>query len=117
DVIFGQPVAIDGKRELRITGVKQQTGAYQFTVTSRSLEDPAPSWQRHVSATVASPAASTEPPWHDIESILGRCDILSWKPDLTGPNSAVEFGAHWQVVQRVHLGAQEQVARLELPAG
>jgi acyl transferase domain-containing protein/acyl carrier protein len=117
DVIFGQPVPIDGPRELRIAAIKDDAGAYQFTVSSRPLHAPTASWQRHVSATVASRGATAEAPWHDVASIVQRCDILSWKPDLTGPNSAVEFGAHWQVVQRVHLGVREQIARLELPAG
>lgn len=117
DLIFGQPIAIDEPRELRVTGVKQESGAYQFTVSSRALGVVKGPWERHASATVTSFVGSAEQPRHDVASIVKRCDILSWKPDFTGTHNVVSFGPHWQVVQQINLGVQEQIARLELPPG
>jgi acyl transferase domain-containing protein/acyl carrier protein len=116
DIIFSRPLAIDGPRELRVTGVRQESGAYQFTVTSRPQAQVDAAWDRHASAT-ANAHHAPQPPRQDVIAIATRCDVLSWKPELSDPDSVVVFGPHWQVVQSVALGQGEQLARLELPAG
>lgn len=116
DLIFSRPLAIDRPREMRVTGIRQESGAYELTVTSRPLEGDEP-WERHASATALAYQSEEPPPWQDVAAIAKRCDHLMWKPELTDPDSVVVFGPHWQVVQSVALGKDEQLARLELPVG
>lgn len=119
DLIFSRPLAIDGPRELRVAGTASASGGYQFTVTSRPSETPGAAWERHASARVAAVphTAADEPPPQNVDAIAQRCDILSWKPDLTDPDGVVAFGPRWQVVEAVRLGRGEQLARLALPIG
>ncbi|MEU8207929.1 type I polyketide synthase [Micromonospora sp. NPDC049044] len=114
DVIFGQPIPIDGPRELRVSGTPLGSGGYQFTVSSRRSEAGA-QWERHADAS-AAPIDAGEPARVDVPAIIDRCDVLRWKPDLDGPDNVVVFGPRWQGVEDVRLGTQEQIARLELPA-
>jgi acyl carrier protein len=116
DLIFSRPLAIDARRELRVTGVRLETGSYQFTVTSRAVGRPDAAWDRHATATAAA-HRGPEPAVADVGAIATRCDVLSWTPELSDPDSVVVFGPHWQVVQSVALGCDEQLARLELPPG
>ncbi|HEX5598100.1 MAG TPA: SDR family NAD(P)-dependent oxidoreductase [Micromonosporaceae bacterium] len=116
DLIFGRPIPIDSPRELRVAGTPADAGGYQFTVSSRRIDQPGAQWERHAGASAAA-VAPAEPARIDVSEILARCDILSWKPDLTDPDSVVVFGPHWQSVEQVRLGTREQIARLELPTG
>jgi len=116
DLIFGRLLAIDGLRDMRVTGTRQEPDAYHFTVTSRPAGDEEAIWERHASAT-ATAYRGGQPPWQDVAAIAKRCDLLHWKPTLTKTGQVVVFGPHWEVVQAVALGQGEQLATLELPAG
>ena len=115
DLIFGRLLAIDGPREMRVTGTPQGPDAYHFTVTSRPVGAADALWERHASATAAA-YHGDEPPWQDIEAIEKRCDLMRWKPDPARPESVVMCGPHWHVGKWVALGRGEQLSRLELPA-
>jgi acyl transferase domain-containing protein len=116
DLFFTRPLAITGKRELRVSGRKQESGAYQFTVSSRSLEEAGAPWEQHASGSAKAAPDPSDAPQHDVEAIVRRCDTLTWQPDLTD-TTLVTFGARWQVVENVWVGDGEQVVQLAMPAG
>jgi acyl transferase domain-containing protein len=116
DLFFTRPLAITGKRELRVSGRKRESGAYQFTVSSRSLEEAGAPWEQHASGTAKAAPDASDMPQHDVEAIVRRCDTLTWQPDLTD-TTLVTFGARWQVVEQVWVGDGEQVVQLAMPAG
>jgi acyl transferase domain-containing protein/acyl carrier protein len=117
DLIFTRPLAIDGPRELRVTGKRRDAGGYAFTVQSRSLAESGAPWEQHAQGTAAAYDGPGEPPRHDLSAIMARCDLMTWQPDLTDPDGVVTFGPRWQVVESVRMGRQEQVVELALPAG
>jgi acyl transferase domain-containing protein/acyl carrier protein len=116
DVIFGQPLVIDGHRELKVEGKADSSGAIAFTVSSRpTLENDEGAWQRHASATAAAVADATPPGPLDVDAVVARCDGPRWSPDLTNPDNVVVFGRHWDVIESVSRGDGEQVSLLRLP--
>lgn len=116
DVLFGQPLVIDGNLELKVEGTTDGGGAMVFTVSSRPLlEDGEGAWQRHASATAAAVADAAPPGRLDVASVAARCDGPRWSPDLTNPDDVVVFGPHWDVVESISRGDGEQIAWLRLP--
>jgi acyl transferase domain-containing protein/acyl carrier protein len=118
DVLFGQPLVIDGHRELKVEGTVTDGGGFAFTVSSRpTLENDEAAWQRHASATAKPVVDADEPAPLDVEGMVARCTGPRWSPDLTNPDNVVVFGPHWDVIESVALGKGEQVSRLRLPDG
>jgi acyl carrier protein len=117
DLIFSQPLPVEGPRELRVSAEPQETpGWFSFVVASRSQERPDAPWERHATAS-AGRAADAEVPRVDVAQIAARCRGTSWTPDLTDPQNVVVFGPHWQVISSVTRGDGEQLAVLALPPG
>jgi phthiocerol/phenolphthiocerol synthesis type-I polyketide synthase E len=113
DVAFLQPMAVadDGRSELRVAladGIDQ----LDFQVVSRT----AGAEQVHVRGG----AALVEPgqaPRHDLAAIRGRCRLRTVAAGEAGSHSGgmLAFGPHWSSLREVHVGVDEELARLELP--
>jgi acyl carrier protein len=116
DLFFTRPLAITGKREVRVSGRELESGGYQFTVASRSLDEAGAPMEQHASGTAKAAPGAADMPKHDVEKIMRRCDTLTWKPDLTD-TSLVTFGDRWQVVEQVWVGQDEQIVQLAMPVG
>ncbi|HUR02887.1 MAG TPA: SDR family NAD(P)-dependent oxidoreductase [Nonomuraea sp.] len=114
DLFFARPLAIDGPRELRVTGRRNSSKGFEFTVSSRLCDQGDAPWEQHALA-YASAAAGTEPIRHDVAAISRRCDLVTWSPDLDSENSPVVFGPHWRVVDSVRSGEGEHLVSVTLP--
>ncbi|MFI5957627.1 SDR family NAD(P)-dependent oxidoreductase [Cryptosporangium sp. NPDC051539] len=118
DLIFTRPLAVTGRRELRVAGTRVATGRIDFVVSSRSLDTGDSAWEQHASGSARPGEESGEPARHDVEALVKRCALANWKPepDVVG-KAAITFGPHWQVFKVIHAGHDEHVSELELPAG
>ncbi|MEU7748185.1 SDR family NAD(P)-dependent oxidoreductase [Nonomuraea sp. NPDC049158] len=114
DLFFTRPLAIDGPRELRVTGRRNSSKVFEFTVSSRPCDQGDAPWEQHALA-YASAGAEAGPDRHDVAAISARCDLVTWDPDLDSPLSPVVFGPHWRVVDSVRSGHGEHLVSLTLP--
>jgi acyl transferase domain-containing protein len=127
DVFFLSPLLLpEAEREVQVF-LEKEGSSFNFRVASRvdsATGRGEPSWQPHARGRVAAlpSSALSSPPgrerW-DVDEILARC--REREMEITGPvmsqgESIVYWGAHWQSLKRIHLGAGEALAEIELPA-
>ncbi|MFJ8005323.1 type I polyketide synthase [Streptomyces fagopyri] len=117
EVTFLAPVVVgeEQRRELRIVLDKQRT-PFRFTVAGRETDATAGTgtdWQVHVTGRVG-PAEPVERRRHDVDALIANAAMRDLGAvEHTGP---MGFGPRSRCLRRVHLGATEALAELELPA-
>lgn len=133
DVFFLGPLMLaEGEsKEVRTTLEKEGEG-FSFRVASKGApKSPGgeATWQAHVrgkvgpapaQASAAQSGAAGEPGRRfDVAELLARCNgqtVEFNEPVMMGEGGVVRWGPRWQSLKRVHIGNDEALAVLELPA-
>jgi thioesterase domain-containing protein/NAD(P)-dependent dehydrogenase (short-subunit alcohol dehydrogenase family)/acyl carrier protein len=115
DVFFLAPMVVDDQetREVRarLTG---EDGGHRFSISSRDL-----GWTEHATGLIRR-ISQPAPPVKDLDSILHRCRKQTIRFDAdhrTHQETFFSFGPRWRNLKSMHLGQDEALAELELPAG
>jgi acyl carrier protein len=113
DVVFIGPISIAVPTELQLV-LRPVDHGCEVVVIATEARPGAGRGAEHVRAFV-SESRDPEPPRRDVAAMLSRFDAGH---DARGarPDTAVTLGAHWDNVDRVHLGDGEALARIELDA-
>lgn len=117
DVVFLAPFAVpdDGQSELRISFAEGAEGPTGTTMDFQVSSQTAGSEQVHTRGGVRwlDPAAAAPAPV-DVAAVLARCGLKEVAASELGSHSGMlTFGPRWTSLQRVHLGVDEELARLE----
>ena len=113
DVTFLAPFVVRAgeARELRVQLKRAGSNAWRFAVRSESADG----WVDHVRGQIAD-AAPTPSALAAPGPVIDRCRMRTQTFDGSERPVHLQFGARWGNVQRIHFGAHEAVAQLELPA-
>uniref|UniRef100_UPI002AD52137 SDR family NAD(P)-dependent oxidoreductase n=1 Tax=Frankia sp. Cr1 TaxID=3073931 RepID=UPI002AD52137 len=115
-VTFYTPIVVPegNRKQVRVVLERDRTGT-SFAVISAHRDSSvgdAERWQLHSSGRVA-PLGTTQPRRLDIKALIERAGLRDiGRPDNGGP---MGFGARSQCLQRMYVGDEEFLARLELP--
>jgi acyl transferase domain-containing protein/thioesterase domain-containing protein len=117
DVFFVAPFACDPDetRELRITVKDKDGAASRFSISSKIGETA--EWQEYAVGTGGQPER-TRPDPVSVQEIIARCNVgeISFQDRLTKQEEYFFFGPRWRSLQRIHVGKDEGVSVVELPA-
>jgi acyl transferase domain-containing protein/acyl carrier protein len=114
DVVFLEALkAEDGETKEVRTLCTPGPDEWEFSVASRVAGSDLP-WQNHAVGTVR-PAASATPRVFDLDAIRDRCNVRELVPDEGETRGLLTYGPHFQVLKRIHVGVDEELAELELP--
>jgi acyl transferase domain-containing protein len=115
DVFFLAPLVADAgaTRAARVDLHRAESGTFQFSVRARDG-----GWIEHASGQIAR---CEEPPPADgsLDQIAARCRSRVLRFDdthRTEQEKFFDFGARWRCLKTIHLGENEALAELELPA-
>ena len=120
EVFFLTPLMIGVGETTEVhTILEPDRAGFAFRVMSNSALRPGdePLWQEHARGRIAQLEA--EPPKHHmIAEIIAACaerTITVAPEDMDRANRMVSWGPRWHSLKRVHIGAQQALAVLELP--
>jgi acyl transferase domain-containing protein len=120
EIFFLTPlmIAADETAEVQ-TILEPDRAGFAFRVMSNSALRPGdePLWQEHARGRIA-PLESAPPKQYHIAEIIAACadrTITVAPEDMERGNRMVWWGPRWHSLKRVHLGAQQALAVLELP--
>lgn len=114
DLVFAAPLAVEERREIRVSGTEVEPGLHEFKIVSR-IDGTGDEWQPHARAWVSAPEEKGNPPLRDLAAIGKECDLLSWLPKTDDPEGAVTFGPRWQMFESIDQGNGQQLVSLRLP--
>ncbi len=121
DIFFFQPLMVPEGQTVEIRVILEPADKgddYVFRVVSRAADGPqGPRWMDHVRGKVGA-SKGTAAQTYDLAEITGRCekqfDSLDGDTFGTGDDKLVYWGPRWQVLQTIHLGDNEGLAKLSL---
>lgn len=111
DVVFIEPLAVpDGaSAEVRVL-LEEAAEGFDFTIVSNS----AGTVRTHAQGSVGRVTAMSAPP-ADLAAIRRRCSLetLEGAQATISSSGVLTFGPHWGNLKSVHIGAGEELARIE----
>ena len=119
DVLFVNPLRLAESETRTVQTLLEPEGeGFAFRVMSRPASGDGASAQAHARGKVGPLAAGPPPARLDLDAVRRRCgrEEAIAGPVMSGGEGLVSWGPRWQSLRRVHAGAGEILAHLELPA-
>lgn len=117
DVFFSAPFTFepDENRDVRVRLEPKKNQLRRFSITSKVAKNG--EWQEYASG-VAVDAEPERPPRVPLRDIMARCRTreISFESRRTKQETYFHFGPRWRNLQRIHVGRNEAVSEMVLPA-
>lgn len=117
DVFFVAPFACDADetRDVRIVLEDSDQAACRVSISSKIAETG--EWQEYAVGTGGQPERA-RPAAVSVQQIIARCNVreIDFHDRLTKQEKYFFFGPRWRSLQRIHVGHNEGVSVVELPA-
>jgi thioesterase domain-containing protein/NAD(P)-dependent dehydrogenase (short-subunit alcohol dehydrogenase family)/acyl carrier protein len=117
DVFFVAPFAFtpDETREVRLRVEDTNRADRRFSISSKIAETA--EWQEYAVGTGGQPEHARPAPV-SVQQIIARCNRreIDFQGRLTRQEKYFSFGPRWRSLQRIHVGQDEGVSVVELPA-
>ena len=117
DVFFVAPLTCDPDetRDVRVAAEDREQAACRFSISARVAETG--EWQEYAVGTGGQPESARPAPL-SVQQIIARCNVreIDFQGQLTKQEKYFFFGPRWRSLQRIHVGKDEGVSVVELPA-